>query len=188
MAKLKVEKIFDDAKLPNKPVSNTCSGYDVYAYKVEKLYVHGGGNGESCFTTPEQFQMRQVDNNTFELQCNERVLINTGIKATVEDGYEIQVRPRSGLALKQGLTVLNSPGTIDAEYRDFIGVILINTSRKMQEFKLGDAIAQIVPAKVELLDVEECKLDDNTKRGKGGFGHSDEKSKTTSKNEEKDDV
>ena len=94
---------------------------------------------------------------------------------TVGEGYEIQVRPRSGLALKQGLTVVNTPGTIDEAYRNEVGVIIMNTSRQTQHIKLGDRIAQIVPKKVELLEVVEEKLDDNTERGQGGFGSSNKK-------------
>lgn len=101
----------------------------------------------------------------------ERVLIPTGLYIQLPYGYEAQIRPRSGLALKYGITVLNTPGTIDADYRGEIGVCLINHGDDTFDIHHGDRIAQIVFAKVEqaiLLDVS-CLSD--TKRGDGGFGH-----------------
>ena len=166
--KLKIEKIYKDAIIPNKPVTNTDSGYDIYAYNVKKMYIHGGGNSEAVLVD-ENLRRRFIGPNTFELQCNERVLIGTGIKATVAEGYEIQVRPKSGISLKKGLTVLNTPGTLDFEYRNEICVIIVNTSRAVQTITLGEAIAQLVPCKVELLEVEETTLEATT-RGNHGFG------------------
>ncbi len=100
----------------------------------------------------------------------ERALIPTGLHMEIPRGYEGQVRPRSGLALKRGLTVLNAPGTIDADYRGEVGVILINHSAEPQSIEHGDRIAQLVIAAVvqaEMLEVD--KLAD-TDRGVGGFG------------------
>lgn len=171
---LMVEKIYDDAKLPTKPVEPSDSGFDVFSYSVKKIYYHGGGNGEGILDTDEKLERKFVEPGVFELQCNERALVGTGIRATLGEGYELQVRPRSGLALKKGLTVVNTPGTIDASFRGEIGIIILNTSRQTQTIKLGDSIAQIVPMKVVLPELVECKLD-NTERGDGGFGHSDEK-------------
>nr|DAG91703.1 MAG TPA: dUTPase [Crassvirales sp.] len=101
----------------------------------------------------------------------ERVLIPTGLYIQLPYGYEAQIRPRSGLALKYGITVLNTPGTIDADYRGEIGVCLINHGNDTFYVHHGDRIAQIVFAQVEqVLLTEVCKLKD-TKRGDGGFGH-----------------
>lgn len=99
-----------------------------------------------------------------------RVLVTTGVKVAIPEGYEIQVRPRSGLALKQGLTVLNTPGTIDSDYRGDIGVIVVNHSTEEQRLSVGDKIAQIVLQKVEKIDWEIVEELPETFRGEGGFG------------------
>jgi dUTP pyrophosphatase len=105
------------------------------------------------------------------LQPLERNLVPTGLFIELPEGFEAQVRPRSGLAIKHGLTCLNSPGTIDADYRGEIKVILINLSNEAQEINNGDRIAQMVIQKVE--QVEWLLVNDlqETERGKGGFGH-----------------
>jgi dUTP pyrophosphatase len=100
----------------------------------------------------------------------ERKLVNTGLYAQLEKGYEIQVRPRSGLALKKGITVLNSPGTIDADYRGEIGVILINLSNDDFIINSGDRIAQLVVSKHEQPNLEQTNSLDSTLRGEKGFG------------------
>lgn len=100
----------------------------------------------------------------------ERKLVNTGLYAQLEKGYEIQVRPRSGLALKKGITVLNSPGTIDADYRGEIGVILINFSNDDFIINSGDRIAQLVVSKHEQPNLEQTDSLDSTSRGEKGFG------------------
>ena len=100
----------------------------------------------------------------------ERKLVNTGLYAQLEKGYEIQVRPRSGLALKKGITVLNSPGTIDADYRGEIGVILINLSNDDFIINSGDRIAQLVVSKHEQPNLEQTDSLDSTARGEKGFG------------------
>ena len=100
----------------------------------------------------------------------ERKLVNTGLYAQLEKGYEIQVRPRSGLALKKGITVLNSPGTIDADYRGEIGVILINLSNDDFIISSGDRIAQLVVSKHEQPNLEQTDSLDSTSRGEKGFG------------------
>jgi dUTP pyrophosphatase len=101
----------------------------------------------------------------------ERKLIPTGLHIALPVGYEAQVRPRSGLALKHGLTVLNSPGTIDADYRGEIGVVLINLSQ--DDFTIGDGerIAQLVVARCEQAELVEVEQLDETERGEGGYGH-----------------
>ena len=100
----------------------------------------------------------------------ERKLVNTGLYAQLKKGYEIQVRPRSGLALKKGITVLNSPGTIDADYRGEIGVILINLSNNDFIINSGDRIAQLVVSKHEQPNLEQTDSLDSTSRGEKGFG------------------
>jgi dUTP pyrophosphatase len=100
----------------------------------------------------------------------ERKLISTGLKIALPQGYEAQVRPRSGLALKQGITVLNAPGTIDADYRGDIGVILINLSTESVVIRPGDRIAQLVIAKYERTEWSEVVALSLTQRGEGGFG------------------
>tara|TARA_B100000900_G_scaffold235039_1_gene199553 strand:+ start:1171 stop:1605 length:435 start_codon:yes stop_codon:yes gene_type:complete len=100
----------------------------------------------------------------------ERKLVSTGLYAQLEKGYEIQVRPRSGLALKKGITVLNSPGTIDADYRGEIGVILINLSNDDFIINSGDRIAQLVVSKHEQPNLEQTDSLDSTSRGEKGFG------------------
>ncbi len=105
------------------------------------------------------------------LKPGERRLIPTGIAVSIPDGYEGQVRPRSGLALKNGITVVNTPGTIDADYRGEIGVILINLGDQPFTVKQGDRIAQLVIAPVCRADAEWVEDLDDTPRSGGGFGH-----------------
>ena len=100
----------------------------------------------------------------------QRLVVKTGLFISLQQGYEAQIRPRSGLALKKGITVLNSPGTIDADYRGEIGVILINLSDSDFEINTGDRIAQMIIAKHETIEWEAAdKLDDSV-RGDQGFG------------------
>ena len=102
----------------------------------------------------------------------ERTLVKTGLFISFPKGYEAQVRPRSGLAFKNGITVLNTPGTIDADYRGEIGVILVNLSSQDFTINDGDRIAQMVIAKHETAIWEEVENLDETNRGEGGFGSS----------------
>jgi dUTP pyrophosphatase len=101
----------------------------------------------------------------------ERRLIPTGLHIALPEGYEAQIRPRSGLALKHGLTVLNSPGTIDADYRGEIGVLLINLSQDDFVINDGERIAQMVIARHEQADFIVVEELDQTERGEGGYGH-----------------
>ncbi len=101
----------------------------------------------------------------------QRTLVPTGLFMEIPVGYEGQVRPRSGLAIKSGITVLNSPGTIDADYRGEIKVILINLSDSDFVINNGDRIAQLVIAKCEQMEVVEVEVLTETERGAGGFGH-----------------
>lgn len=100
-------------------------------------------------------------------------LVRTGLRLAIPRGFEVQVRPRSGLALKHGITVLNSPGTIDSNYTDYVGVILINHGAKKWDFEKGDRIAQLVMKKIEhvrCIPVDKEYIDRRASRG-GGFGH-----------------
>ena len=101
----------------------------------------------------------------------ERVLIPTGIHIAMPNHLEAQIRPRSGLAIKQGLTCLNTPGTIDADYRGELKVILINLSNEIQTIQDGDRIAQIVFQQVEKMEWQLVENLEKTQRGDGGFGH-----------------
>ena len=107
---------------------------------------------------------------TITLKSLERTLVKTGVFLEIPEGYEAQVRPRSGLALKKGVTVLNSPGTIDADYRGEVGVILINLSNEDFVIENGERIAQLVFAKVEQAQWLEVETLSDTNRGEGGFG------------------
>ena len=101
----------------------------------------------------------------------ERALIHTGIYMALPAGYECQVRPRSGLAIKRGLTVLNSPGTIDADYRGEVCVILVNLGNESQTIEDGERVCQLVVARHENACWVEVETLDDTERGDGGFGH-----------------
>ena len=102
----------------------------------------------------------------------ERVMIPTGTKIQLPEGYEGQIRPRSGLAIKNGITVLNTPGTIDSDYRGEIKVLLINLSNDAYTLVPGERIAQMVVSKVEQVENwEQCETLDESERSEGGFGH-----------------
>ncbi|CRH73882.1 deoxyuridine 5'-triphosphate nucleotidohydrolase [Chlamydia trachomatis] len=105
------------------------------------------------------------------LQPLERRLIGTGVHIALPQGYECQIRPRSGLALKRGLTILNTPGTIDADYRGEIGVIVVNLSNEPQTIENGERICQMVVARHETVQWQAVTTLDETERGAGGFGH-----------------
>ena len=104
------------------------------------------------------------------LKSLERAIVPTGLFVAIPNGYEIQVRPRSGLAAKQGITVLNSPGTIDADYRGEVKVILVNLSGETVAIEPGDRIAQLVLAKTETIHWQLTEALDDTARGSGGLG------------------
>lgn len=105
----------------------------------------------------------------------QRCLVPTGLYIALPEGYEAQVRPRSGLAIKKGITVLNSPGTIDADYRGEVCVILINLSQETFVIEDGERIAQMVIARHEQAEWQEVEVLDETERGAGGFGHTGKK-------------
>lgn len=105
------------------------------------------------------------------LRSLERMLVPTGLFIELPEGYEAQMRPRSGLALRQGITCLNSPGTIDSDYRGELKVILVNLSLEPQQIYPGDRIAQIIISKVEKAKLKLVQQLNDTERGEGGFGH-----------------
>ena len=105
------------------------------------------------------------------LQPLQRQLIPTGLHIALPEGYEAQVRPRSGLALKHGVTVLNTPGTIAADYRGEIGVVLVNLSQDSFTVHPGERVAQLVVARYEQADLVSVDVLDETERGEGGYGH-----------------
>lgn len=109
------------------------------------------------------------------LQPLQRCLVPTGLYIALPEGYEAQVRPRSGLAIKKGITVLNSPGTIDADYRGEICIILVNLSNEPFVIEDGERVAQMVISRHEQAEWEETDTLDETERGAGGFGHSGKK-------------
>jgi dUTP pyrophosphatase len=156
--KVLVKKIFEDAIIPERAFP-TDSGLDLFAYKFDKIYQSAGIAIEPGDTLSK-----------IELAPGGRILVNTGISATVGAGFEIQIRPRSGLALKSGLTVLNTPGTIDASYRGIIGVIIVNHSGIYQLITKKMKIAQMVVCPVILSQVEIVSDLDQTDRNIGGFG------------------
>lgn len=122
-------------------------------------YAHEGDAGMDLYSAEE-----------LVLKPGEHRLVQTGINIAVPEGYEMQVRPRSGLAYKHGISVVNAPGTIDAQYRGPVGVILINHGKEDFDIKKGERIAQMVLNKFESFDFEEVENLDETERGEGGFG------------------
>lgn len=123
------------------------------------------------YATAQSAGIDLMSNESLTIMPMERKLVHTGLFIALPEGYEAQVRPRSGLAIKSGITVLNSPGTIDADYRGEICVILINLSNEKFYISEGYRIAQMVIAKHEHAEWVEVDTLDETERGEGGFGH-----------------
>ncbi len=119
--------------------------------------------------------LKAVLDQPLSLQPLERKIIGTGLKIALPEGYEAQVRPRSGLAAKHGITVLNAPGTIDADYRGEIGVILVNLSNEVFEILPGERIAQLVVAQYTQVKWQPVVSLETTDRGEGGFGSTGKK-------------
>ena len=115
--------------------------------------------------------IRAALNFPLTLQPLQRTLVPTGLFIEIPEGYEIQVRPRSGLAIKHGITCLNTPGTIDSDYRGEIKIILINLSSEEQVINPGDRIAQMILQKVERAELQQVEMLNETARAEGGFGH-----------------
>lgn len=135
--------------------------------------INRGSQQLPAYATPQSagIDLRANIEDPITLRPLERRIVPTGLYIALPEGYEAQVRPRSGLALKHGITVLNSPGTIDSDYRGEIGVLLINLSDTPFVINAGERIAQMVVARheqAELIEVEEL---DDTERGAGGYGH-----------------
>lgn len=126
------------------------------------------------YATPQSagMDLRADIEESVTLQPLERHLFPTGLRIALPEGYEAQVRPRSGLALKHGMTVLNSPGTIDADYRGEVGVVLVNVSNEPFTVEPGERIAQMVIARHEQAEFVVVEELDATERGEGGYGHS----------------
>lgn len=141
--------------------------------KLKVKIVNRSNNPLPSYSTSQSagMDLRASLNEPVTLQPLERRLIPTGVYIELPVGYECQIRPRSGLALKRGLTVLNTPGTIDADYRGEVGVILVNLSAEPQAIENGERICQMVVARHETVEWESVETLDETERGAGGFGH-----------------
>ena len=140
---------------------------------IQIKVVNRGHQQLPAYATPQSagMDLRANLDAPITLHPMERRLIPTGLHIALPEGYEAQVRPRSGLALKHGLTVLNTPGTIDADYRGEIGVVLINLSQEDFVINDGERIAQMVIARHEQGDFVVVEELDETERGEGGYGH-----------------
>ncbi len=145
--------------MKRKPVSCEVKIKKLHPEAILPQYAHYGDSGADLFALEQR-----------TLQPLERAAIATGLAAEVPEGFELQVRPKSGLALKSGLTVLNTPGTVDFGYRGEIKVILINLSREAYTIRHGQKIAQLVVAPVAHARFEEVEVLSETARGEGGFG------------------
>ncbi len=126
---------------------------------VTPHYEHDGDAGMDLYAVEDS-----------SLRPGERKLIPTGLQVEIPKGYEMQIRPKSGLALKHGITVLNTPGTVDSCYRGEVGVIMLNASDQDYEVRAGEKVAQAIIAKVEKAVIEEVEDLTQTQRGSGGFG------------------
>lgn len=138
---------------------------------IDVKVLKGLGNKLPIYETSQSAGADVRSTEYIVIPAHGRALVHTGLRVAIPDGYEIMVRPRSGLALKNGITVLNTPGCVDADYRGEIGVILFNTTDKNFEIQAGDRIAQLVLSKVEQINWIEVDELDETERGNGGFGH-----------------
>ena len=135
--------------------------------------VNKGTQQIPAYATPQSagMDLRANIDKPILLQSLDRVLIPTGLHIALPEGYEAQIRPRSGLAIKHGITCLNTPGTIDSDYRGDVGVILVNLSREDFVVQPGERIAQMVIGKFDQAEWELVEELDETERGEGGFGH-----------------
>lgn len=140
---------------------------------IQVKVVNKGHQPLPAYATPQSagMDLRANIDEPITLRPMERRLIPTGLHIALPAGFEAQVRPRSGLALKHGLTVLNAPGTVDADYRGEVGVLLINLGDKDFVINDGERIAQMVIARHETADFIAVEVLDETERGEGGYGH-----------------
>jgi dUTP pyrophosphatase len=141
MTKIQIKKLSNEVLTPKYETSGS-SGMDIAAYIDKDVVINSG----------------------------DKALVPTGFSLSIPHGYEVQIRPRSGLAVKKGITVLNTPGTIDSDYRGEVKVVLINLSKDKFIVKKGERIAQMVVCPIEQVSVEEVKELSGTNRGTGGFG------------------
>lgn len=141
--------------------------------KVKIQVVNTSGHPLPAYSTPSSagMDLRASLKEPMTIMPGQRVLVPTGLRVAIPDGYEIQLRPRSGLAIKEGITLLNTPGTIDADYRGELCVILINLSEKPFTVNNSDRICQMVLAEVPQIVWEPVDELAETERGEGGFGH-----------------
>ena len=146
VARVEIRRLTDDLPLPEQATEHS-AGFDLRARVDEDL----------------------------RLQPGERRLVPTGVAIALPTGFEAQVRPRSGLALKQGLTLLNAPGTVDADYRGEIGAILVNLGREAVTIRRGDRIAQLVVQRLPEVEMQVVEQLPDSSRGAGGFGHTGER-------------
>lgn len=154
-------KLYDDVELPQYATEGS-AGFDIKIHHFKSL--HGGGVDEQVVHSypPNQGQVL--------LRPFERVLVGCGFAVALPEGYELQVRSRSGLALKQGLVVLNAPGTIDSDYRGEIGAIIYNSGKFPVLMIVGERIAQCVLKEHSIAIFQEVEQLDETDRGEGGYG------------------
>lgn len=140
---------------------------------VKIKIVNKGTQQIPAYATPQSagMDLRANIEKPILLKSLDRKLIPTGLHIALPEGYEAQIRPRSGLAIKHGITCLNTPGTIDSDYRGDVGVILINLSREDFVVQPGERIAQMIIEKFEHAELEVVNELDETERGEGGFGH-----------------
>jgi dUTP pyrophosphatase len=143
-----------------KYATNGSAGMDLYAFLDKNLTLKG------------DFSAYDDIGGWVSIFPGGRALIPTGLYMEIPRGYELQIRPRSGLAIKQGVSILNSPGTIDSDYRGEIGIIVVNLGDEVITIKNGERICQAVLNKYEVIKFEEVDSLSKTSRGKGGFGHS----------------
>lgn len=159
-----IKKKHENVKLPNYATEGS-AGFDLYADSFLKLY---SGNTEVLLKDVMRFS---ISKGYIVLRPFERILIGTGLYMSIPTGYELQIRDKSGIALKQGLKVMNSPGTIDSDYRDEIGVIIGNLSNALMRINLNEKIAQGILAKHETADwIEVENLTATDTERVGGFG------------------
>ena len=146
---------------------------ETFRRMIKIKVVNRGHQPLPAYATPQSagMDLRANLSEPITLRPMERRLIPTGLHIALPEGYEAQVRPRSGLALKHGLTVLNAPGTIDADYRGEVGVVLVNLSQEDFVVNDGERIAQMVIARHEQGDFVVVEQLDETERGEGGYGH-----------------
>ena len=144
-----------------------CNNWGKMRIQLQKVEA---GNKLPSYAHPGDAGMDLYAAESKVLQPGERAIVSAGFKMALPEGYEAQVRPKSGLAAKHGISVVNTPGTVDAGYRGVVGVILINHGQESFEVEKDMKIAQMVINKVEYADVEEVPELDETARGEGGFG------------------